>query len=97
MKITPLLRNNLLTMARAYAALADVKLSTVSRMCHGDPPWLDNLAAAKPVGFTTRKYDDAMDWFRTNWPENQPMPKVYEPWEELADEPRARRLRRRRT
>jgi len=80
MDLEPILRANLLRLARLYSEVQDVKLSTVSRFSHGDPPFYDNLAKGKPVGFTVRKYDQAMRWFRANWPAETPWPAdVWEP------------------
>lgn len=75
----PAMRDNLLTLARAYAKARGIKLSTLSRFAHGDPPFFDKLGKAKAVGFTVRKYDQAMQWFRNNWPDDLPWPDIWNP------------------
>lgn len=79
MSLEPVLRNNLLLLARTYAEAKNIRLSSVARYTHGDPPFYDKLAKAKPAGFTVRKYDQAIAWFRKNWPEGLEWPSIWEP------------------
>ena len=98
MDIEVQMRNALLTMARGYAAAAGVKLSTVGRKAHGDPPIFANLAKRSPVGFTVRKFVSTMKWLDEHWPEGAARP-VIDPitWPEEkphVQERSVRRLRR---
>jgi hypothetical protein len=65
--ISPVLADNLIRTARAFAAANASSLATVSRQIHGDPPFFDNLIAGK-CSFTARKYDECMAQFEARWP-----------------------------
>lgn len=78
--LEPILRSNLLRLARAYAkARGGIKLRTVSRYAHGDGQFFDELAA-RDISFTARKYDEVRAWFESNRPARMRWPKLYEPW-----------------
>ena len=72
---------NLLTLALACAKARDVKLSTISRLAHGDPMTLDKIKAGD-ASITLRKYEDSMTWLKSpeNWPPKAVLPKIWEPW-----------------
>lgn len=79
--IEPKLRAHLLDLADAYAAAEGIKLATVSERAARDHKFLarlknggSNRADAEPSTFTVRRYDDAMAWFRDNWPKGTPWP-----------------------
>lgn len=86
----PIMRDNLLRFARAYAEARGVKLVTISALAYGEAPFFDMLveqdrieAAAtdgerpgRKGSFTMRKYDEVIAWFWENWPADVPMPKL---------------------
>lgn len=90
MRIEPILRDNLLLLARAYAQARDVKMVTISTLAYGEAPFFDMLIEqerleseapdAERVGrkgsFTVRKYDEVVAWFDTNWPPGIEKPKL---------------------
>lgn len=79
--LEPILRKNLLALARAYRAAKPVSMRTLSLYAHGDRPFFERIAA-KEGSFTIRKYDDVVAWFRTHRPPGMRWPKLYEPWAE---------------
>ena len=96
--ITPICRENVVSLASAYAAAQNVKISTVSRMCHSDPKFLEDFAKGA-ISVTLRKYDAIMEWFDTNWPANVEKPPVQSPFEAAPSQPTRlakRTLRKRR-
>lgn len=80
--LEPILRDNLLTVARRFAEARRIKLTTVSRLAHGDDPFFDRLAK-KQGSFTARKYDEVMQKFRELWPEGIEFPPIKEPFPTL--------------
>lgn len=81
MKIAPVadvLAKNLVMLGQAYAKAKDCKLASVSRLVHGDPPALDNLATGKG-SISLRKYDEAMAEFARIWPDDVPWPAILLP------------------
>lgn len=82
--IEPILRDNMLTLARAYSKAKGTKFETLSRYCHGEKTFLHSLSQ-RSAGFTARKYCDVMEWFIDNWPESEPWPStVWDPSESPA-------------
>ena len=79
--LEPLAVQNLLTLAEACAKARDVKLSTISRLAHGDPSTLEKIRQGA-ASITLRKYDETMAWLKDpeNWPPATATPKVWEPW-----------------
>ncbi len=78
-KIEPVLRGNLLRLARAFMALTGKEsLRTVSRIIHSDPPFFDKLAEGS-VSFTARKYDEMVAAFTKHWPRGERMPLLDDP------------------
>ena len=59
--------DSLLTVARAYAALADVSLSTVSSRAFDDGKKLAAIEAGADI--QVRRLAKAMQWFSDNWPD----------------------------
>lgn len=59
-------RENLLVLARTYAAAADVPLSTVSKRAYGNGNFFDELAAGGNP--TIIKVESVFRWFAANWP-----------------------------
>lgn len=84
---------NILLLAETYCAAIKIgkaerplKLSTLSRRAHGDPPFFDRLKAdirrydrighrvGKRGSFTFRVYDQLIRWFGANWPADTEFP-----------------------
>lgn len=76
--IAPVLRDNLLGTAEAFAEARGSTLDTVSRQAHGDPPFFAKLKAGT-CSFTARKYDECMAFFDANWPEGVARPPLTDP------------------
>lgn len=68
------MRNSLLQCANAYGVAKNISISTVGRMAADDWRYFDRLEHDN-VSFTARKYDEVMQWFSANWPENAKWPK----------------------
>jgi len=79
MKIAPVCTQNILKLARAYAAHEGIKLQTVARYFHGSSHIFEALEAGE-VTLTLVKYDQMMDRFRKQWPEGLAWPKIREPF-----------------
>ena len=69
-------------LATAYAAATGRSLGRVSRLANGDAPFFQRLSE-KQGSFTMRKYDEAIDWFKANWPEDIERPEIRETIAEL--------------
>lgn len=67
------LRSNLLNCASAFAGAKEISLSTLGRLAAGDWRFFDNLTKDDKT-FTARKYDEVLQWFSANWPENTDWP-----------------------
>jgi hypothetical protein len=80
--VEPVLRGNLLALARAFADARGIKLTTVAQMARTDGAFFNMLATSpersrvKHASFTVRKYDELVGWFSANWPKGAPMPKL---------------------
>jgi hypothetical protein len=75
--LSPVLRENVAALAKAFAKANGIKPATVSRKIRGDMHFLKNYTGGK-VSVTTKKYDEIIDYFYDNWPENTPMPQIRE-------------------
>lgn len=62
------LRENLITLATAYAAAKGMEMATVAQRALGDWRFFQRLEESDRASFTVRKYDAAIDWFAANWP-----------------------------
>ena len=67
------LRTNLMACALAYSAARDLSISTVGRLAAGDWRFFDRLDDDAKT-FTARKYDEVINWFSAQWPENAVWP-----------------------
>src|SRR5579863_8258042 len=67
---------NLLTVARAYAAEERVELSVVSKRAFSDSRRLAALAAGADI--TTTRAESAMQWLSDNWPRRAVWPRDQE-------------------
>ncbi len=79
--IDPILRDNILTLALVCAEVRQVKLSTLSGECHGDPKCLEKLKAGEG-SITGRKYDSTMLWLDQWFADNPEVakPPIKEPF-----------------
>lgn len=73
--ISPIYRQNVIDLAKAFAKARGIKPATVSRLIRGDMHFLKNYSNRK-VSVTMKKYDEIIKYFVDNWPENTPMPKI---------------------
>jgi hypothetical protein len=89
-ELEPILRENLLVLARAFAKARDVKLITVGRLAHGDPPFFERLEKLEG-SFTVRKYDEVVSWFDKNWPEDAERPSIIVSVQKIFTTPARRR------
>lgn len=64
---------HLLTLGERFSAVRGLKESTIGRMCAADGSFFARLREGNTI--TVRKYDAVVDWFETNWPEGEPMPR----------------------
>lgn len=69
------LKDNLITCAVAFADKKGIALSTLGRIAANDSPFFDRLRDGRKT-FTARKYDEIMEWFSCNWPEDLDWPKA---------------------
>lgn len=65
--------DQLIAVARVYAAGAEVEQSVVSWRVFGDSKKLGAIINGADI--QTRRFEAAMDWFRANWPEGTAWPK----------------------
>ena len=68
------LRTNLLTLATAYASAMGMEMSTVAQRALGDWRFFQRLEEKDTASFTIRKYDAAVGWFSSHWPEGVEWP-----------------------
>lgn len=73
----PELRHHLVACATAYAAATKKELVTVGRLAAGDWRFFDRIQGG--ASFTARKYDEAMRWFVSHWPEGLEWPEGVPP------------------
>lgn len=78
----------LLTVARAYASIAGVSLTTVSSRAFDDGKKLTAIEGGADI--QVRRLDRAMQWFSDNWPEGPwpadvPRPVPFVPTAESAE------------
>ena len=79
MRIEPVCVQNVLKLARAYAAAEGLKLATVGRYFHGTSKIFDDLEAGT-VSLNVRKYDEMIAKFKAEWPKDLPWPEIREPF-----------------
>lgn len=78
--IAPVLKDNLLRMATAYADATKTKLATVSRYATNDGNTFGRLRDDPEASITIRKYDDAIAWFaQAPWPKGVKRPTLINP------------------
>lgn len=70
----PELRANLLALATAYGAAMNMEKATVAQRALGDWRFFQRLEDKDTASFTVRKYDGAVLWFSSNWPEGLDWP-----------------------
>ena len=70
--IEPVLLRHLRACAASYCRARAVSLATVAQRVLGDWRFFDRAEEGKT--FTARKYDEAMAWFATHWPDDTPWP-----------------------
>ncbi|WP_107992023.1 hypothetical protein [Breoghania corrubedonensis] len=68
------LRASLLAIGDSYAAETGSRRSRVSWIVFGDSKILDRIDRGGDL--TTRRYERALDWFDTNWPEKSAKPAI---------------------
>jgi hypothetical protein len=76
--IAPVLVENLVTLAKAFADAAGVKITTVGTNSTKTASFYVDLEEGK-TSCTLRKYDLLTSWFCENWPEGQVMPRLKDP------------------
>jgi len=67
------LRQSLITVAQAFASGEGCALSTVSRRCRNDSGFFHRLSDENK-SFTARTFDEVMQWFSDNWPDDSDWP-----------------------
>jgi hypothetical protein len=72
-RFEPLLRNNLLTLARQYGDATGYALGTVGSLLVGDAKLFLRLED-ETAGFTVASYDRAVGRFSAVWPDKIPWP-----------------------
>jgi hypothetical protein len=76
--IAPVLVNNLVGLAKAFAKAADIKITTVGTNSTKTASFYTDLESGE-TSCTLRKYDLLTAWFAANWPEGHPMPTLKDP------------------
>jgi hypothetical protein len=72
---SPILRQNIVVLSKAFAKARGIKLSTLSRLIRGDMYFLRDYSSGK-ISVTIKKYDEIIEYFVKHWPANTPMPKL---------------------
>ena len=70
-------KEKLLACAEAYAAQKNIKLTTLGRLVTNDSPFFARLRDDRG-SFTVRKYDEVLQWFSRNWPNETEWPESVE-------------------
>jgi len=74
-RISKISVHNLMLLADTYCKHCGIISTTLSRDILSDAPALDKIRTGK--GSTSlRKFDQAMEWFDQNWPDDLPWPKL---------------------
>lgn len=68
------LRANLLALATAYGAAMKMEMATVAQRALGDWRFFQRLQESETASFTVRKYDAAVRWFASRWPDDLEWP-----------------------
>ena len=68
---------SLLTLALACSKAKGCKMSTVSRLAHGDPGTISKIQRGE-ASITFRKWKDCMSWLKNpdNWPPEEKIPRL---------------------
>ncbi len=66
--------SQLLKVADAFCAARELSRGRVSTLVFNDGKKLDLIEGGADLG--TRKFEDALQWFSTNWPEGAVWPKA---------------------
>ena len=66
------LASNLLLLASIFACAKHIEETTVGRHCASDGRFFVRIREGKT--FTVKKYDEVVQWFSLNWPEDIPWP-----------------------
>ena len=69
------IRSTLLKIAKLYAKKEGVALATVSAKAGFHGSTLPRIEEGEPVNLKINTVDDAMAWFRANWPPGGALPK----------------------
>ena len=69
------LRDNLMSLARAYAKARGVALTTVSRQIHGNVNFLNDYGNDY-ISITVSKYAEMVAEMRADWPHGSPRPRM---------------------
>ena len=78
-EVEPPLIQNLLKLAKAYAAHKGLGLGTVGRYAHGSSDIFEKLETGA-VSVTLKKYDMMIAYLDKMWPEDLKRPKLKEPF-----------------
>jgi hypothetical protein len=70
-----LCRQNLVALAEKFAEAEGVQLSTVSKRAYGNATFFDDLREGRQ-SISVRKVNDALAWFRENWPKGVEWPEL---------------------
>mgnify|MGYP001557771374 CR=1 FL=1 len=81
MRLEPILKANLIKLARAYAVHEGIKMSTVARYIHGTSDIFEKLELGS-ASLSQRTYDDMVEKLEARWPEGLKRPKLREPFAE---------------
>lgn len=76
--VATVLVENLVMLAKRYADLRGVKVTTVGANSTGTASFYDDLERGQ-TSCTLRKYDLLTKWFPDRWLEGHPMPKLEDP------------------
>jgi hypothetical protein len=76
--ISDVLVRNLATLAKTYAKLKGIKVTTVGTNCTKTATFFEDLESGE-TSCTLRKYDLVTEWFASNWPDGHKMPTLEDP------------------
>lgn len=69
------LASHLLKLAAIYAKAKSIEESTIGRQCAADGRFFARIRQGKT--FTVKKYDEVMQWFLVNWPDQVNRPEFF--------------------
>lgn len=67
------LANHLLSLSERFCASRGLAETTVGRLCAADGKFLVGIRRGERT-FTAKKYDEVIDWFARNWPDDASWP-----------------------